>query len=135
MKLSNNHILSTVFMAPAIANAVFPGFGLLVRPAWTDPAEGTLALFSGKEKRFGEPLDPDLRELGVTDEDWAKVQQKLQDAWHLMGTRKFKEAIGQLNEEIFSKYECIAVYAEYGGKGGQKAMTVYTLVVWESLPR
>ena len=31
-------------MVPAIANAVFPGFGLLVRPAWTDPAEGTLAL-------------------------------------------------------------------------------------------
>ena len=71
----------------------------------------------------------------MTEEDWAKVQKTLQDAWHLIGTGAFREAIEQLNEEIFSKHGCIAVYAEYGGKGGQKAMTVYTLAVWGSLPR
>lgn len=98
-------------------------------------SEGNLALFKESESKFVEPLDPQLKELGVTVEDWELVQNRLRESWHLVGSKNFKNVIEELNKELFSKYGCVAVYAEYGGKGGQKAMTVYTQEVWNSLDK
>ena len=97
-------------------------------------SEGNLAFFSNKDSLFLEDLDPDLEAMGVTKEDWSGVQNKLRDRWTLLDNADFKKAIDELNQDLFFKHDCIAVYAEYGGKGGQKAMTIYTKEVWKSLP-
>ena len=98
-------------------------------------SEGNMALFKDKSSRFSEPLDPQLEKLGISEEDWRMVQNKLRNRWRQMGNKDFKEAINELNEELFFKNGCVAVYAEYGVKGGQKAMTIYTQEVWDSLPK
>ena len=92
-----------------------------------------MALFKGKSSKFSEPLDPQLEKLGISEEDWRMVQNKLRNRWHQMGNKDFKEAINELNEELFFINDCVAVYAEYGWKGGQKAMTIYTQEIWDSL--
>ena len=98
-------------------------------------SEGNLAAVGNKENMFTEPLDPALREKGVTEEDWRMVQTTLRERWHLMGTGDFEKAIAELDESLFFQKGCVAVYAEYGAKGGQKAITIYTREVWDSLPR
>ncbi|ANQ49569.1 hypothetical protein MY04_2195 [Flammeovirga sp. MY04] len=97
-------------------------------------SEGNLAAFAKEDQLFKESLTPELEQLGITASDWNKAQDKLRDQWRLMNSKSFKKAIKELNQDIFSKHNCIAVYAEYGGKGGQKAMTIYDKKTWESLP-
>lgn len=97
-------------------------------------SEGNLAYFSSKDSLFLEQLTPELKELGITESKWESVQNKLRSRWTLTNNKDFKLAIQELNDEIFYKHNCVAVYAEYGGKGGQKAMTIYTKEVWDSLP-
>ena len=75
---------------------------------------------------------------GVTQLSQSRVSThlgKLREAHSAVGGgSNFKAAIEQLNTTLFNAKGCHAVYAEYGGKGGQKAMTVYTKEVWDSLP-
>ena len=97
-------------------------------------SEGNLAFFSSADSLFLEDLTPELESLGITQKEWTSVQSKLRERWTLTNNADFKKAIEELNQELFSKHNCVAVYAEYGGKGGQKAMTIYTKEVWESLP-
>lgn len=97
-------------------------------------SEGNLAYFSSTDSLFLEQLTPELKKLGITESEWEYVQDKLRSRWSLTNNSDFKKAIQELNDEIFYKYDCVAVYAEYGGKGGQKAMTIYTKEVWDSLP-
>ena len=100
--------------------------------------EGNFAIAKKDNEKFVEPLDPELGTLGVTETEWVSAINKLRDAHKACplsgGGTEFKAAIEQLNITLFSAKGCRAVYAEYGAKGGQKAMTVYTEKVWESLP-
>ena len=97
-------------------------------------SEGNLAAFSNRDSLFIEPLDSKLQDLGISGDDWKKIESRLRDSWAAIGNDALKKTISQLNEDYFFKIDCIAVYAEYGGKGGQKAMTVYTLKVWNTFP-
>ena len=97
-------------------------------------SEGNLAYFSSNDSLFLEQITPELIELGITESNWQTVQDKLRSRWSLTNNKDFKKAIQELNDEIFYKHNCVAVYAEYGGKGGQKAVTIYTKEVWDSLP-
>ncbi|MBB6462638.1 hypothetical protein [Flammeovirga kamogawensis] len=97
-------------------------------------SEGNLAAFSDKDSLFLEDLTPDLEDLGITTSEWESIQNKLRTCWTLTKKAAFKKAIDELNNEIFSNHNCVAVYAEYGGKGGQKAMTVYSKEAWNLLP-
>ena len=96
--------------------------------------EGNLAAFKRKDKRFTNPLDPLLKEQGITDEEWAEILEGLRSSWGRISKKAFKAKIVEFNEKFFHPKNLKAVYAEYGGKGGQAAMTVYTLKVWKSLP-
>jgi hypothetical protein len=98
-------------------------------------SEGNFAIAKKDHEKFVEPLDAQLMALGVTDTEWASAVGKLREAHSAVGGgSNFKAAIEQLNTTLFNAKGCHAVYAEYGGKGGQKAMTVYTKEVWDSLP-
>lgn len=97
-------------------------------------SEGNVAVLKSSSSKFAEALDQQLKAMGISEEDWQMVQTKLRDRWHLMGSKDFKKAIDELNEDLFFKKGCVAVYAEYGPKGGQKAMTVFTQTVWDALP-
>ncbi|AZQ65085.1 hypothetical protein EI427_22990 [Flammeovirga pectinis] len=97
-------------------------------------SEGNLAAFSDKDSLFLEALTPELKALGITTSEWEGIQNKLRTSWTLTKKSTFKKAIDELNKEVFSNHNCIAVYAEYGGKGGQKAMTVYSKETWDLLP-
>ena len=87
-----------------------------------------------KSPRFPGELDAELAALGVTEEEWAGVLEKLREAYGKTGIDKsaFKAAIEGLNESLFSAKGCVAAYAEFGM--GQKAMTVYTKEVWDGFP-
>ena len=97
--------------------------------------EGNFAIAKKDDQKFVETLDTQLKEKGVTDTEWMSAIGKLREAHKAVGgTDTFKEAIAQLNTTLFSGKGCHAVYAEYGGKGGQKSMTVYSKDVWDALP-
>ena len=100
-------------------------------------SEGNFAVAKSKEARFVEPLTPELKELGVTEENWTMCQGKMQEAYTCISITKseFKDAIATLNDLVFKPVNCHAVYAEYGAKGGQAAMTVYTQEQWDKLPK
>ena len=71
----------------------------------------------------------------MTAPEWANAIKQLRDVHKACGGgNQFKEEIEVLNTSLFGAKGCHACYAEYGGKGGQKAMTVYASAVWESLP-
>jgi hypothetical protein len=96
-------------------------------------SEGNLAILKGASEKFTEPLDPQLKALGVSEEEWASAINKLRDAHKAVGGGgKFKEEIEQLNTTLFSGKGCKAVYAEYGG-GNPYGQTVYPNAVWEAL--
>lgn len=89
------------------------------------------------KKRFtDDALTPELKELGMTEEEWDTICQRLHDAMgflHLgVNVWKFCRGIEALNEEYFDKIGCKAVRAEFGK--GCKAMTVYTKEVWDAKP-
>jgi len=98
---------------------------------WT--AEGNFAI-GNKEKIFIDALNPQLAECGVTEEEWQQALEKIRAEWAVISKTKFKKAITELNESLFVPKGCFAVYGEYGAKGGQACMTVYTKEQWESLP-
>ena len=104
-------------------------------------SEGNFAIARAQEARFVEPLTSELRELGLTEENWAMCQDKLRHAYCIINPAAFSsrnsysEAIATLNDLVFREKKCHAVYAEYGGKGGQAAMTVYTQEQWDKLPK
>eukprot|EP00931_Biecheleriopsis_adriatica_P067019 TRINITY_DN41226_c0_g1_i1.p1 TRINITY_DN41226_c0_g1~~TRINITY_DN41226_c0_g1_i1.p1 ORF type:complete len:241 (+),score=60.87 TRINITY_DN41226_c0_g1_i1:46-768(+) len=70
-------------------------------------------------KRWTGPLDPQLADKGITEEEWEMATDKLRAAWSK------KPVIQELNESLFKPKGCQAVYAEFGP--GQKAMTIYAL--------
>jgi len=82
-------------------------------------------------KKFHGPLDPALAAMGVTDEEWAKVQAKLAKSWSAMGRTSTIKAVEELNGTLFIAKGCFATFAEYNK--GQKAMTVFTVEQWEAL--
>lgn len=71
---------------------------------------------------------------GVTEEEWAEALVKLRAAWGVIFKGEFKKAIADLNESLFVPKNCFAVYGEYGPKGGQACMAVYTKEQWDALP-
>lgn len=98
---------------------------------WT--CEGNFAI-GNKDKVFVDALDPQLAECGVSEEEWSSALEKIRVEWSCLFKKKLKKAIDELNESLFVPKGCFAVYGEYGGKGGQACMTVYTKEQWESLP-
>merc|ERR1712194_308960 len=95
---------------------------------WT--SEGNFAV-ANKSKRFVEALDAQLAEHDVTEEEWQQALEKLRVSWGVIIKKKFKAAIDELNASLFVPKGC---FAEYGPKGGQACMTVYSKQQWESLP-
>ena len=96
-----------------------------------DNAVGFISEGSPFKTRFLEELDPESAAIGVTADEWSGVQEQLREAYGITKSG-LKAAIESLNESLFTAKGCIAVYAEFGK--GQKAMTVYTKEVWDSLP-
>ena len=70
----------------------------------------------------------------MTEAEWQQAQEKIRTAWGVIFKKDFKKAINELNESLFEPKDCIAVYGEYGGKGGQACMTVYSKQQWNFLP-
>ena len=70
--------------------------------------EGNMAVFSGDA--FDEPLEPALRDLGVTEANWVMCQDKLKATWGRLFKSDFKQAIDDLNSLLFTKVGCHAVY-------------------------
>lgn len=96
-------------------------------------SEGNFAV-ANASKRFIDPLDPQLEKQGVTEDEWQQALEKLRTAWGVIRKSAFKKVIVELNESLFVPKGCFAVYGEYGGKGGQACMTVYTKEQWDLLP-
>jgi len=98
-KWGNRHVESSVYGGKP-KNAV--GFA----------SEGNMAILQKISDKFIESLDSQLESLGISEEDWKIIQDKLRNSWNLFGNRNFKKSINELNEEFFSGRGCIAVYAE-----------------------
>lgn len=72
-----------------------------------------------------DPLTPELKAMGLTEEQWDKIMTLLRDAFGKLGVNGgFSKAITQANAEYFDTIGCVACYAEY--YKGCKAMVVYT---------
>lgn len=98
--------------------------------------EGDCAIFKSKRSLFLESLNPRLAAHGITEEDWDRVIEELRDAWasnRFFIKFKLMKKIKELNVTFFHRHECHAVYAEYGPKGGQAAMTIYSMEAWKRL--
>lgn len=72
-----------------------------------------------------QPLTPELKAKGISEEDYAAICELLRTAFGLTGIDgSFSKAITKANEEYFEKVGCVACYAEY--YKGCKAMVVFT---------
>ena len=61
-----------------------------------------------------QPLTPELKAKGISEEDYAAICELLRTAFGLTGTDgSFSKAITKANEEYFEKVGCVACYAEY----------------------
>lgn len=63
------------------------------------------------KKRFADDeLTPELKELGVTEEQWETICERLRDAMAFMGlgldNKRFCKAIEDIDEEYFAKIGC-----------------------------
>lgn len=70
-----------------------------------------------------QPLTPELKAKGVTEEEWVKICKSLRANYSTF-SGGFSKAITAANKEYFEKLGCVACYAEY--HKGCKAMVVYT---------
>merc|ERR1719499_1080154 len=101
-------------------------------------SEGNFAVGKSKENRFAETYEEQALQLGtcgVTKEDWEIIRSRLQNKWKVVFKGDFKKEIQKLNDEVFVPKGLRAVYAEYGAKGGQAAVTIYTQEQWDKLPK
>lgn len=61
-----------------------------------------------------QPLTPELKAKGISEEDYAAICELLRTAFGLTGIDgSFSKAITKANEEYFEKVGCVACYAEY----------------------
>ena len=73
----------------------------------------------------------DLEAAGINQECWEGIIKRLQAKYCKLFKGDFKKEIESLNQEIFDPKGLIAIYSEYGGKGGQSAMCVVKKEVFE----
>ena len=103
--------------------------------------EGNFAISKKKEERYtyyGKEdslmsRTSDLDAAGIDQECWEGVILQLQENYCKVFKGDFKKCIENLNKEIFEHKGLIALYSEYGPKGGQSAMCVYKKEAFEKL--
>ena len=82
-----------------------------------------------------QPLTPELKAKGISEEDYAAICELLRTAFGLTGTDgSFSKAITKANEEYFEKVGCVACYAEYY-KGCKVLSPVLALILSLALIR
>ena len=103
--------------------------------------EGNMAITKNKDQLFLYYGDYDcygnhaaaLAQHKIDNDTWDAIIKRLQDKHGIISKKALKKEIEAINSEVFDEQGLIAVYGEYGPKGGQACMCVYKKAAFEQL--